>query len=161
MSKKDRDRLREAMEAILAGQSAPEGLVVHMSQATTDADWDALNPNSLETECRDCDSYYTMEWEEDEKPPEKDEETRPPARARLLVSRFLMPIGRPSHASKLATTLAAVRSVAAGFDFVAWFDPCKDLRQSQSQSAVALRIRTSFYRASENSQAMCRQRKER
>jgi hypothetical protein len=62
--------LLKAMEDLAAGKT-PEGVHVHMERATTDEDWAKLNPNSLETDCRDCGAYYTKEWQEDEKPPEK------------------------------------------------------------------------------------------
>ena len=32
--------------------------VVHTDRATTQADWDALDPNSYETTCADCDTPY-------------------------------------------------------------------------------------------------------
>jgi Zn finger protein HypA/HybF involved in hydrogenase expression len=63
-----KEKLLEAMDALCRGET-PEGVTVHVSHATTDADWDALNPNSLETECRDCGAYYTKEWQEGEEPP--------------------------------------------------------------------------------------------
>ncbi len=45
--------------------------MIFTDKATTKADWDALNPNSMETDCRDCGSYYVMEWKAGEKPPEQ------------------------------------------------------------------------------------------
>ena len=39
-------------------------------KATTAADWDSLNPNSLETECRDSGMYFTKEWRAGDKVPE-------------------------------------------------------------------------------------------
>ncbi len=46
---------------MLAGQHGPVGTDVHISKAASDADWDALNPNSQETECRACGAYHTKE----------------------------------------------------------------------------------------------------
>lgn len=43
----------------------------HVTKTVTDADWDALNRNSLETDCLDCGNYYTMEWKEGNNPPQK------------------------------------------------------------------------------------------
>jgi heterodisulfide reductase subunit A-like polyferredoxin len=61
---------KEAIEK--AAQDLQEGKGCgHIDKTTTQADWDALNPNSLETDCRDCGAYFTMEWKENEKPPEE------------------------------------------------------------------------------------------
>lgn len=65
-----KEKLQEAMDAICRGEM-PEGVSIHLDKATTDDDWSKLNPNSLETSCRDCDTYYTMEWQTGEEPPEK------------------------------------------------------------------------------------------
>ena len=43
--------------------------MIFIDRATTPADWDSLNPNSLETDCRDCGTYYTKEWKAGDKPP--------------------------------------------------------------------------------------------
>lgn len=50
----DRNKLREAMDAIVEGRKRPEGVHVHMTKETTQADWDALDPNSYETTCAKC-----------------------------------------------------------------------------------------------------------
>lgn len=50
----DKDKLREAMDAIAAGKEPPEGVLFHATHSTTQADWDALDPNSYETECAKC-----------------------------------------------------------------------------------------------------------
>ena len=34
-------------------------ITVHISRETTQADWDKLDSNSWETNCRDCGHYYT------------------------------------------------------------------------------------------------------
>lgn len=52
----DKDKLREAMDAIIAGKEPPEGVLFHASHSTTKADWDALDPNSYETTCAKCGS---------------------------------------------------------------------------------------------------------
>ena len=50
----DRDKLREAMDALASGNPLPEGVLVHVTKTTTQADWDALDPNSYETTCAKC-----------------------------------------------------------------------------------------------------------
>ena len=66
----DKDTL-DALESIARDTLGEGAVVVHASRPTTKADWDTLNPNSLETDCRDCGAYYTMEWAEDEGHPEQ------------------------------------------------------------------------------------------
>jgi hypothetical protein len=53
----DRDKLREAMDAIIEGREPPDGVLFHATKTTTQADWDALDPNSYETECAKCGAY--------------------------------------------------------------------------------------------------------
>jgi hypothetical protein len=48
----------------------PTGFTLHIDRATEPADYDRLNPNSLDTDCRACGSYYEVEWPEGERPPE-------------------------------------------------------------------------------------------
>jgi Zn finger protein HypA/HybF involved in hydrogenase expression len=59
----DRATLLAAMDAIGKGEPAPEGVFMHVSHTPTQADWDALDPNSYETECRDCGVYYEGQFE--------------------------------------------------------------------------------------------------
>jgi hypothetical protein len=66
-----KEKLQEAMQAIIDGKELPDAVCVHVSRATTQEDWDSLNPNSLETDCRDCGAYYTKEWVEGEEPPQE------------------------------------------------------------------------------------------
>lgn len=54
----DRAKLLAAMDAIQNGAPLPEGTMAHVSRETTQADWDALDPDSFDTECRDCGAYY-------------------------------------------------------------------------------------------------------
>ncbi len=53
----------EKMQAILNaaedGTPLPEGVYVHVSHTPTQADWDALDPNSWETSCADCGEGYS------------------------------------------------------------------------------------------------------
>ena len=53
-----REKLQEAMDAIAKGAPVPEDVCIHVSHTPTQAEWDALDPNSCETTCRDCDTYY-------------------------------------------------------------------------------------------------------
>jgi hypothetical protein len=65
----DKDKLRAAMDALRNGGALPDGVtLVHASRETTQADWDALDPNSLETDCRACGAYYAIHWAENEPP---------------------------------------------------------------------------------------------
>ncbi len=50
----DQDKLREAMDAFFSGKPLPEGTIFHGTRTTTQADWDALDPNSYETTCAKC-----------------------------------------------------------------------------------------------------------
>lgn len=61
---------KDALEKVLKGEQI-DGVVCHVDKTTTQADYDKLNPNSLETNCRDCDTYYVMTWEEKDTPPTK------------------------------------------------------------------------------------------
>lgn len=47
-------KLREAMDAVIAGTPLPDGVSFHATRITTQADWDALDQNSYETECAKC-----------------------------------------------------------------------------------------------------------
>lgn len=58
----DKDKLREAMDAILSGKELPEGVLFHASHKTTQADWDALDPNSYETQCAKCNTYIVGQF---------------------------------------------------------------------------------------------------
>lgn len=49
-----RDRLRDAIDALAEGRALPPDTLVHVSRETTQADWDALDPNSYETTCGRC-----------------------------------------------------------------------------------------------------------
>ena len=60
-----REKLLATMDAIGRGEPAPDGVMVHVSRETTQADWDALDPNSCETTCRDCGAYYEGRLGED------------------------------------------------------------------------------------------------
>ena len=55
----------DAIKAMEDGTSLPEGVIAHVSRATTQADWDALNPYSESTSCRDCGEYYESHWNEE------------------------------------------------------------------------------------------------
>lgn len=50
-----RDVLAEAMHAIAEGKPLPDDILLHVTKETTQADWDALDPNSYETTCAKCD----------------------------------------------------------------------------------------------------------
>lgn len=49
-----KEKFREAMQAVIDGTALPEGTLVHVTKETTQADWDALDPNSYETTCARC-----------------------------------------------------------------------------------------------------------
>lgn len=42
----------------MTDKEKPEGVVIHVSKAPARADWDALDPDTYDTECRDCGAYY-------------------------------------------------------------------------------------------------------
>jgi hypothetical protein len=46
-------------KALEEGKPLPDGVYVHVSETPTPADWDALDPNSWETFCGDCDQHYS------------------------------------------------------------------------------------------------------
>lgn len=52
----ERDELRRIMDDLAAGKPLPEGVLVHVDRRPTQADWDALDPNSYETTCAQCDA---------------------------------------------------------------------------------------------------------
>lgn len=56
------DELRKAMDAIVKGDARPEGVTVHMDRRPTQADWDALDPNSYETTCAKCGAYVVGQF---------------------------------------------------------------------------------------------------
>lgn len=58
----DKDKLREAMDAVIAGKKLPEGTICHLTKTTTKADWDALDPNSYETSCAKCGGYIVGQF---------------------------------------------------------------------------------------------------
>ncbi len=59
------DWVREAIAAIVRGEEPPEGVLVHVTRETTQADWDALDPNSFESDCRDCGAYIVGQFAAD------------------------------------------------------------------------------------------------
>lgn len=65
----DKDKLREAMDAIVKGEPLPDGVLMHVSHAPTQADWDALDPDTYDTTCRDCGSYYEGRLPQDRSAP--------------------------------------------------------------------------------------------
>lgn len=58
----DKDKLKEAMQAIIEGREPPDGVLFHATKSTTQADWDALDPNSYETTCAKCDAYVVGQF---------------------------------------------------------------------------------------------------
>lgn len=48
--------LNAAADALWNGKPLPEGVFVHVDRTPTQADWDALDPNSYETNCAKCGS---------------------------------------------------------------------------------------------------------
>lgn len=56
MNDESKDKLREAMDALAGRREMPEGVFIHVDRETTQADWDALDPNSYETTCAECEA---------------------------------------------------------------------------------------------------------
>ena len=58
----EKDEFHDALKALIEGGPTPEGVHVHVTKETTQADWDALDPNSYETECAKCGSYIVGQF---------------------------------------------------------------------------------------------------
>jgi ribosomal protein S27AE len=58
----DKAKIRDAMDAIIEGRKPPGDVHIHLTKTTTKADWDALDPNSYETECAKCGAYVVGQF---------------------------------------------------------------------------------------------------
>ncbi len=54
----EEEQIAAILQAARNGEPLPEGVYFHVSHSPTQADWDALDPNSWETCCADCNQFY-------------------------------------------------------------------------------------------------------
>lgn len=64
-------RFAWAVAAACHGHEPGPGINIHIDRGTTDEDWAALDPNSLESDCRDCGAYIELHWSASQRPPEQ------------------------------------------------------------------------------------------
>lgn len=88
------EEIDAAIAKAVAGEPQADGVHVHLTKSVTKDDWDALDPNSYDTTCGDCDAYIVGQFG-----PNGEANTPCPACGSLKTKGG---IGSPAGASMLA-----------------------------------------------------------